>query len=100
MPDGPAGFNKVVIGAWSADDKTFKPALTVADNGNVTIHGNLTVKGAIIEPLKRTGSQLSPEAQRFIEAGLLSGVTGANLQLERFYRRIGILGSGSSLADD
>lgn len=91
--------SQVVIGMWSAEEELFKPALTVDNDGTVTIHGDLIVKGRINEPPNgqeesaiqaqyRAPAQFSDEAKRLIQAGHLSGVTGANVQLTEFYRRI------------
>lgn len=103
MPPETSKFNQVVIGAWSADDKKFKPALTVDGTGTVTVHGNLIVKGKfedetnganVIEDKLRSSAVLSPEAERLLQAGLMSGISGANIKIEDFYRRLGLKGLG------
>ena len=80
------GLNQVVIGVWSAEEKKFKPCLTVADDCTVTVHGNLVVEGQIDPQADRVAAPLSPEARRLIQTVFLSGIGGANLLLERFYR--------------
>ncbi len=86
MAGGTAGRNQVVIGTWSADAETFVPCLTIADDCTVTVHGNLVVEGSLIEQQKRADPVLSTEARAFLVSGLLSGIAGANVLLERFYR--------------
>ncbi len=49
LPDGSGGQNRLVFGTWSEDDTAFKPILTLADNGQITVHGNLFVQGQIDE---------------------------------------------------
>jgi hypothetical protein len=92
MPAG-AGFqDRVVIGAWSTEDKLFKDCLSVRGDGTVVIHGDLVVKGGIHDTIEREEREFSAEAKRLLQAGVLSGIGGANLQLERFYRRLGLYG--------
>jgi hypothetical protein len=76
---GLGGLNQAVIGAWSEKTKKFEPCLTIADDCSVTVHGNLKVEGTLTAP---RGTQLiSAEARSMLAAGLLSGVSGANILL-------------------
>jgi hypothetical protein len=76
-PSGTPGRNQVVIGAWSAADKEFKPCLTIADDCTVTVHGNLVVEGLLTEVQKRAAAALSQEARQFLLAGAFSGLNSA-----------------------
>jgi hypothetical protein len=83
---GSGGSNSVVIGSWSADEKKFKPCLTVADDCTVTVHGNLVVEGQVVEKELVPG-RLSPEAKAFVTGSVMSGISGGSALLNRFYRR-------------
>ncbi len=89
LTDSSVDRSELVIGAWSPDDETFKPILTVdnsSDNGRVIVHGDLAVRGDIAREVAPAASRLSPEAQSFLTGTFSSGVGGANLQLPQFYR--------------
>lgn len=81
MPGGTPGNNRVVIGTWSAEDKEFKPCLTIADDCSVTVHGNLIMEGRIQEGADLVEEQFSPEAKRQISTSFKSGIARANLPL-------------------
>jgi hypothetical protein len=49
LPEDSGGQNRLVFGTWSADDEAFQPILTLADNGQITVHGNLFVQGKVSE---------------------------------------------------
>jgi hypothetical protein len=82
-----AGLNRVVIGFWSSEKNGFQECLTVADNGNVTVHGDLIVAGAVkggrgVPHADVVSRGFGPDAKRFLQAGFLSGVGGANVLVE------------------
>jgi hypothetical protein len=72
-PDAPV--NQVSIGVWSAEDKKFKPCLTIADDGTVTVHGDLIVQGTL-NPQTRVEAALSAEAASLAVGAAMSGVVG------------------------
>lgn len=84
---GEAG--QVVIGAWSADDETFKPVLTVSNDNRVIVHGDLIVEGQSIGLEATSGPsaarKMTPEAENFLLGSYASGIGGANLQIGKFY---------------
>jgi hypothetical protein len=41
-------ISEFVVGYWSAEQEDFAPCLTVAADGNVTVHGNLSVEGEFL----------------------------------------------------
>jgi hypothetical protein len=41
-------IGEFVVGYWSAEQEAFAPCLTVAADGNVTVHGNLSVEGEFL----------------------------------------------------
>jgi hypothetical protein len=89
---GAGGTNEVVIGAWkkAADDtgkevEAFHPCLTVDDRCNVTVHGNLVVRGALQTRAGSAATVLSDRAAEFVSASYLSGVGGGGGLLSRFY---------------
>ena len=63
MKQSGKGLNKVVIGAWSADDQAFKPCLTVADDCQVTVHGNLIVQGILTELQARPAPKITQQTR-------------------------------------
>jgi hypothetical protein len=83
---GASGGNQVVVGSWSAQDKAFQPCLTIADDCTVTVHGNLVVEGRIEQAAPAATPQLSPDAERFIQAGYLSGIGGASALVTRVFQ--------------
>jgi hypothetical protein len=87
MAAGAGGNNQVVIGHWSATDNRFTPCLTVDDQCNVTVHGNLIVKGLTEGKVSTAGGLVpgpfSPAAAAFVTSGLLSGLGGAGVSVER-----------------
>ena len=60
LPEG-GGLNRFVVGSWSEEEGGFKPILTLADSGQVTVHGNLKVKGLLEANIVPPG--LSAEAK-------------------------------------
>jgi len=83
---GTPGRNQVVVGAWSAEEKKFKPCLTIADDCTVTVHGNLVVEGLLTEVQKRAAATLSQEARQFLLAGAFSGLNNAVVLFDRLQR--------------
>jgi hypothetical protein len=82
----PAGTNAVVIGFWSAEDEVFVPCLTITDDRNVQIHGNLIVQGNIQATTISADVPLDSEATGLTMAAMLSGVGGASALLGQVYR--------------
>lgn len=84
---GEAG--EVVIGAWSPDDKAFKPVLTVSNDNKVIVHGDLIVEGQTTGEIQALQPALGPvmtaEAENFLLASYAGGIGGANLQIGKFY---------------
>lgn len=76
------GTGRVVIGAWSAEDNAFRPALTVAADGTVTVHGDLIVTGATDLGGGMTDRRLNAEAERLVLTSFTSGVAGSHVLLE------------------
>jgi hypothetical protein len=89
LPDDGGGAGEVVIGAWSPDDKVFKPVLTVSNNSTVVVHGNLVVEGRIdqVAPQSTASAarKLTAEAENFLLGSYAGGIGGANLQIGKFY---------------
>jgi hypothetical protein len=93
-PAGPGrrGLNRVVVGTWAkppdppGGQEAFQPCLTVADDGTVTVHGNLVVTGSIYAQAGTAEAQLSEEAVQFVTASFLSGVGGGSALLQRVFR--------------
>ena len=83
---------QLVIGAWSPEEKAFKPFLSVgntyhsSDNYAVTVHGNLIVKGKIEKQEASAARNLSSQARNFLLGTYTSGVVGANVQLMGKYK--------------
>jgi hypothetical protein len=71
------GQNKVVIGAWSAEEKAFKPCLSVADDCQVTVHGNLVIQGKLTEEQTRPAPQLSPQYRALALSASISAINNA-----------------------
>lgn len=81
--------SQVVIGSWSPDDEAFMPILTVdnsGDQGAVTVHGDLVVKGDVSRDVAVAKQRLQAEARNFLLGTFSSGVGGANTQLPEFYK--------------
>lgn len=83
--------HEVVVGAWRAvtlpdgsEEERFAPCLTVAEDGTVTVHGNLVVEGTLIAG-DRLPVTLSSEAYALMNAAFLSGVAGASDLVDEFY---------------
>jgi hypothetical protein len=90
---GTPGLNQVVIGSWrkavddtGAETEAFHPCLTVADDGTVTVHGNLVVNGTVTPLAGAAAASLSREAQAFVSGGFLTGVGGAGQLLDELYK--------------
>lgn len=72
------GRNQIVFGSWSVKEKKFKPSLTVADDGTVTVAGNLVVQGQLrINPDEIVPGKMAPQAEAVVAAAAASaaGVT-------------------------
>jgi hypothetical protein len=74
-----AGNNKVVIGAWSEEDKAFKPCLTIADDCTITVHGDLIVEGQLKETQKRPDAQLTQSVRALALANAIGTLSGATI---------------------
>jgi hypothetical protein len=92
-PGGAPGLNQVVIGSWrQAPDETgtdverFHPCLTVADDGTVTVHGNLVVTGTLTTQAGEAAASLSREAEAFVSGGFLTGVGGASGLIDELFK--------------
>lgn len=81
-----SGTNQFIIGTWSAEEEAFIPCLTIDDQKQVKINGNLTVLGQLIETHPRTKRQLSVEALNFTAASGLAGMAGTSALLDDFYK--------------
>jgi hypothetical protein len=82
---GTRGLNQVVVGSWrkgldesGAEVEKFHPCLTVADDGTVTVHGNLVVTGTLQTRLGHSLAGLSPEAEAFATGSFMTGMGGAS----------------------
>ncbi len=88
MAGNSGGTNKVVVGAWSEDLKTFQPCLSILDTCQVIVHGDLFVSGAIDgeveEAKKRAEREESREAVNMVSAALHSGMAGVGAPLASF----------------
>jgi hypothetical protein len=92
-PGGTPGLNQVVIGSWrKAPDETgtevekFHPCLTVADDGTVTVHGNLVIGGALTAQAGESSASLSREAEAFVSGGFLTGIGGASQLIQDLFK--------------
>jgi hypothetical protein len=72
--------NQVAIGAWSDRDNRFVPCLTVDDQCNVTIAGNLRVNGTVCGELHKPPipSSASPEAKAVTTGVAISRLAGSS----------------------
>lgn len=78
------GNNEVVFGAWSQKDSKFKECLTIADDGTVTVSGNLVINGKLdVNPDSLVPGQVSAEAKAFMASGMLASLSLGQLQLHR-----------------
>jgi hypothetical protein len=84
MAGGSGGNNQIVFGAWSQKDSKFKPGLTIADDGTVTVGGNLVIKGKLdVNPESVVPGELSTEAMAYVASGALANFTFNSAQLAR-----------------
>jgi hypothetical protein len=90
---GTPGLNQVVIGSWrkavdatGAETEEFHPCLTVADDGTVTVHGNLVVTGTLTTQAGEAAAGLSREAESFVRGSFLTGVGGASQLLDELFK--------------
>jgi hypothetical protein len=90
---GTPGLNQVVIGSWrkavddtGAETEAFHPCLTIADDGTVTVHGNLVVMGSVTPNAGDAAAGLSREAESFVKGGFLTGIGGASQLLDDVFR--------------
>ncbi len=67
-------LNRVVIGAWSPENGAFEPALSVADDRSVTVHGDLVVEGLLIRGRRGSEDEVTPEARSFLLSSYLTGL--------------------------
>jgi hypothetical protein len=86
IDSGSGGLNQLVVGSWSEKQNKFVPALTVADDGTVTVHGDLVVEGTVSGPTDATDpttvkGPLTPAAQSFVTGSLMAGAAGASALL-------------------
>jgi hypothetical protein len=82
MEGGGSGNNQVVIGAWSAQDSKFKPCLTVADTGTVTVAGNLVIMGKLdVNPDNMVPGTLTTEAKAFVASAAMAGFAAGHAQV-------------------
>ncbi|HWX36627.1 MAG TPA: hypothetical protein VNZ53_55590 [Steroidobacteraceae bacterium] len=98
MAAGTAGSNQVVIGHWSAQDNKFKPCLTIDDQCNVTVHGNLVVEGRIVSSGGVVPGSLSPEARAVVTSALMTGLGSAGVSVQRMDPRSSPPGAAPSAA--
>ncbi|MCG8353894.1 MAG: hypothetical protein MI924_39520 [Chloroflexales bacterium] len=75
MALGAQRLSQVVVGAWSPDDQAFKPCLTVADNCQVTVHGNLVVQGVLTEGQARPKPEITSQARALALSATLSKIS-------------------------
>ena len=91
MPAPPAGgfsgTNRVVIGTWSkqvdaagVETEQFHPCLTIRDNCNVEVAGDLVVKGQITARAI-VGARLSDAARNAVSSALTSGILATSARL-------------------
>jgi hypothetical protein len=67
---------EVVIGGWSDKEKQFKPYLRVANDGTVTVTGNLVVNGQLQAPVQ-SPVVLSPEARAMATSAAFNLIANA-----------------------
>jgi hypothetical protein len=84
--------NQIVFGVWSVKDNKFKPCLTVADDGTVTVSGNLVVQGKLnVNPENVVAGQLTSEARALVATGAVSSVSAAGVMMNQieteFFKR-------------
>jgi len=86
------GLHQVVIGSWrkavdatGAETEKFHPCLTIADDGTVTVHGNLVVAGSVVADAGEAAAGLTREAESFVRGGFLTGIGGASQLLDDVY---------------
>jgi hypothetical protein len=72
-----AGNGQVAIGAWSEDDKAFKPCLTIANDCTVTVHGDLIIEGKLEETLNRPEAQQTQAVRALAVSNAISALTSA-----------------------
>src|SRR5262249_29378227 len=78
---GDPGVNQIVFGAWSAKESKFKPCLTIAQDGTVTVSGNLVIKGKLdVNPENIVAGQLTTDAGAFLASGVLAGIGAGRVQ--------------------
>lgn len=87
LPGGVTGNNRVVIGTWSKrldatgeEKEEFHPCLTVRDDCNVEVSGNLVVKGQITAGTI-VGGRLSDAARNAAASALTSGILATSARL-------------------
>jgi hypothetical protein len=81
MEGGDNGLNQIVFGAWSAKENKFKPCLTIAEDGTVTVSGNLVIKGKLdVNPENIVAGQLTTDAKAFLASGVLAGIGAGRVQ--------------------
>lgn len=81
MAGGSGGLNRVLIGAWDPETKTFEPCVTVTDDCNVTVHGDLIVAGELIEEQPRAAAKITTEAQYQVLASYVTGMNASQFNV-------------------
>jgi hypothetical protein len=82
MDGGGGGNNQVVIGAWS--NSKFNPCLTIADDGTVTVGGNLVVMGKLdVNPDNMVPGMLTTEAKAYVASAALAGFAMGRAQINQ-----------------
>jgi hypothetical protein len=88
MVDPDTAAQQVVIGAWSTEQQSFQPCLTIANDCTVTVHGDLVVEGKTegLSSADVVDRGLGDEAQRLVTASFSSGLIGGNALLSELFR--------------
>jgi hypothetical protein len=79
--DGSA-TRRTVIGCWGQSG-SFTPLLSIADDGTVTVHGDMIISGTVHAAGGVVPAQLSDQASQFAASALVSGVGAAASLLDK-----------------
>ena len=74
-----------VIGTWK--EEQFIPCLTVTNQSEVRVHGNLIVEGHVEEKEPRVQLGMDEVSRNFALSSALSGMAGANSLLDGLYQK-------------
>ena len=77
LPDAPPGLGRFVVGAWSDNANAFQPILTIANDGEVSLAGNLTQLpqgGDPNQPKSQPGFDAA--AEQVIQAAMFNAISG------------------------